>query len=322
MKIIPFIKFIFFFLLISPIVSENIGLPFYSNEDHIIQHTNYTLNYSEKHEQASWVAYKLSSINIKGGYKRTDNFREDKLYESIRDDLYQISDLDKVLRLMSLNIISPYNFYSAFLSYEFVTKLFRKLHHLIDKKYMNDIDKFNLFMKEVKETIDFKKISNDPIEQIKRSIFHKNNFMAIDDIDEDILYYNNRIDIICNRLSKFIDDKKDCIKVSDGKDGEWLLYCTKRRANIFKQKINNLANNNILIKDNNDILYTLKKDDFSYKIKDGNNVIIQFKLMSEISKKKYDLYKRLSKFNKLYYDETIIHYYDIYSECLKNINQK
>ena len=46
-------------------------------------------------------------------------------------------------------------------------------------------------MKEILETFNFKLFTNDPIEKIERSIFIKKNFEAIDDIDDDILYYNH-----------------------------------------------------------------------------------------------------------------------------------
>ncbi|MDZ7792136.1 MAG: DNA/RNA non-specific endonuclease [Spirochaetia bacterium] len=43
-----------------------------------MRHTGYTLSYSEEHEQAEWVAYKLTIEELQGDVERTDNFREDK----------------------------------------------------------------------------------------------------------------------------------------------------------------------------------------------------------------------------------------------------
>lgn len=43
----------------------------------IIEHTYYTLSYAENHEQAYWVFYELTHEEVKGGVKRSDNFRED-----------------------------------------------------------------------------------------------------------------------------------------------------------------------------------------------------------------------------------------------------
>ena len=44
----------------------------------VINHNYYTLSYSEFHEQAEWVHYKLSPEMINGSFKRTNNFRQDK----------------------------------------------------------------------------------------------------------------------------------------------------------------------------------------------------------------------------------------------------
>lgn len=256
---------------------------------------------------------------IQTRYDNIEYYLKEDFYKLIREDLYQINDLDKSLRLMGLNIILPYNFYSTFLSYEFVKKCLNKITELSDHD-KNNILQYDNFMKEVKETFDFKKITNDPIEQIKRSIFLPKNFESIDDIDDEICEYDNYINKIITRLSKCIDDKSDVIKCTDGKDGEWFLYCTKRRAQTFKNRLSNLGDTHIHVKYNNDIIYTFKKDDFSFKAKDGNNTYILCDVMKNISKHKYDLSKRLTKFNTMYYNETIIYLYDKYNCCLKQIH--
>ncbi|RZT97367.1 endonuclease G [Ancylomarina subtilis] len=50
-------------------------LPTHTGE--IIKHKNYILSYSEKFEQAEWVAYELSSNETVGLIKRVDDFRPD-----------------------------------------------------------------------------------------------------------------------------------------------------------------------------------------------------------------------------------------------------
>ena len=52
-------------------------MPYFTDSDQIINHTAYTLKYSEKHEQASWVAYTLKSSHTTGSVSRTDDFRVD-----------------------------------------------------------------------------------------------------------------------------------------------------------------------------------------------------------------------------------------------------
>ncbi len=72
-------KYILFIFLIAatPLFSQNIELPHYTNDSEIIQHTGYALKYNEQYEQAEWVAYQLTDIEVNGKYERSDNFRKD-----------------------------------------------------------------------------------------------------------------------------------------------------------------------------------------------------------------------------------------------------
>ncbi len=48
-----------------------------TNRGYLIQHTYFTLSYSETNRQAEWVAYNLTPESINGSQERTDNFRID-----------------------------------------------------------------------------------------------------------------------------------------------------------------------------------------------------------------------------------------------------
>ena len=64
-------------LLYSLLFSQQLELPKSAPSDQIVHHFNYTLNYSEQHEQAEWVAYTLSSSDVYGSVGRTNDFRID-----------------------------------------------------------------------------------------------------------------------------------------------------------------------------------------------------------------------------------------------------
>ena len=53
-----------------------------STTDQVIEHTHYSLSYSENNEQAEWVAYELTASEVNGSYDRTDNFRKDPKVET------------------------------------------------------------------------------------------------------------------------------------------------------------------------------------------------------------------------------------------------
>ncbi len=64
----------------QPIIKlDSIGLeiPKCNKNDKVISHHGYTFLYSESHEQASWVAYELSSFETKSLFKRSNKFCED-----------------------------------------------------------------------------------------------------------------------------------------------------------------------------------------------------------------------------------------------------
>lgn len=58
--------------------SFDFAWPAYDQKDAIVEHTYYTLCYNEKTEQADWIAYKLTKVNLENAkFKRKDNFRKD-----------------------------------------------------------------------------------------------------------------------------------------------------------------------------------------------------------------------------------------------------
>ena len=62
------------------------------NEDDIVRHYAYSLEYDENHEQAKWVSYMTSSSRSrKTSVQRTDNFREDPLISTGSAHQYDFS---------------------------------------------------------------------------------------------------------------------------------------------------------------------------------------------------------------------------------------
>jgi len=73
-------------LEISNEKGQNIDADFYpeSTTGQVITHKHYTLSYSEEHEQAEWVAYKLTKENLrKPRIKREKKFRQDDLISTL-----------------------------------------------------------------------------------------------------------------------------------------------------------------------------------------------------------------------------------------------
>ena len=72
-------KKIIVFLILSPIIafSQVFSDFFPVSNGELINHTYYSLAYSESHEQGEWVFYEIKKERILGLVSRTDDFRED-----------------------------------------------------------------------------------------------------------------------------------------------------------------------------------------------------------------------------------------------------
>lgn len=82
-------------------IPKNFATSFYpkpTKKDQLIKHTAFSLCYSEEHEQALWVAYRLTADMCNSNEEeRTDNFREDPLVRTksaIPDD-YKKTNFDR-----------------------------------------------------------------------------------------------------------------------------------------------------------------------------------------------------------------------------------
>ncbi len=94
-----YVKRIFWFIFIINIFcySQSIGLPRFNPESQIVKHRGYTLKYNELHEQAEWVAYKLTAQEVFANMERTDDFRKDPKVETGSATLadYKYSGFDR-----------------------------------------------------------------------------------------------------------------------------------------------------------------------------------------------------------------------------------
>jgi len=269
------------------------------------------------------------SINIdeiKKSYNCIEICRKDKFYEELIKKLKYVSDLEKSLRFMGLFLLSPYDLYSTYLSYGYVNDICRIIKNNDIWKYYNNyeetIEIFNEYYNKIKDTFKFDNINNVPILSMEYSIFNRTIISELDEIEDEIVMYKDHFNHICTRLSEFIDNKKvNSIKYDNDKDN-WFIYCTNKRSETFKNKLKNIGNNMIHVKDDTgNILYSIHPSQFTYKKKDGSNKLIECDLISNMSIKLFKLQNRLSKLNEKYYNEFITDSYSKYNEPLKKLHK-
>ena len=184
-----------------------------------------------------------------------------KIYENY---LCKISDIEKLHRKLSLNLLQPAHFSSLDISYENIFNLLDIDNKLVDslKPSKEDLIKFRQFIDEYRSHFNLSEIVKYHLDKIGNSFFKKNVCEKIDlmqkTIDDSKEYFNK----IINELSKYVDENskgKSLIKLDyTERDGYYLTLTTKRSKSLKE----NLDKKNIKIKLNNEIIDT---KEFTFK---------------------------------------------------------
>lgn len=272
----------------------------------------------------------INSEILQKRYDLIDIVKQNNLFVDIRKELTKINDLEKSIRKMSLDLYESNELFSDYLSYDYIIKTINiiKENDELYNQYLNyeqDFDKFIELNKFIEDTFEFDNFSSvSSVNVIERSLFKKHIFYDIDNIDDEINNYKQKLDFICNKLSDFIDSKKNTslpLKIEYNDKHNWFIYTTKKRGLMLKERFKNLNNKSIIVKDDDEnIIYEFKPSDFSFKTKDNNNTIIELNEIKDISNKLIELNKELSYLNNKYYIETIQNIYSKYNVSLKRIN--
>ncbi len=129
-----------------------------------------------------------------------------------------------------------------------------------------------------------------------------------------LLYPILDIDLICEKLDKYIDhNKKDLIKKDHNEKYGFFIYVTDNRAKIFKKSIGNLVNTNIRIGD-----ISVDLTDIKF-VKRGSNTHIEFDIFNNLSNKLVSDQLKIQNLNKKYYIETIQNFYNKYKKLFDEL---
>tara|TARA_B110000977_G_scaffold201234_1_gene294891 strand:+ start:7711 stop:10647 length:2937 start_codon:yes stop_codon:yes gene_type:complete len=188
--------------------------------------------------------------NIKSINKRYKDIRKilklnDDDYMYISNTLKDIADVEKLLRKIQTQKIVPNQFYIFYASYLYINELLsnKKITKILKVKKSLLIEIKNM-IKFIETTFDIDYISKtnfyNYIEDTK-SIFQKNIFTDIDKLVSSINNNNSYIQILAEKLSNLIVEKKTGLKLSikyNERDGTHLLL-TNRRHKMLIQQIKN-----------------------------------------------------------------------------------
>ena len=137
-------------------------------------------------------------------------------------------------------------------------------------------------------------------------------------MDELTVDYHSILIKITKRLSKLLDNSETSIKLDFDERNQWFFYCTNKRQLLFKERLSNLNNNQIHVKDeSNKIIQSFSKDDFSFK-KDGSSTMIITNYSKEISSKLITIQDKINKLNKDQWKFQTNYMFNTFNVSLKN----
>ena len=270
--------------------------------------------------------------DIQCSYNLIDLFLIDDYYINIRDTISKISDIEKSIRKMGLNTYIPDDLFSDIISFKFVDnslKLLKDNSEISDKlsKYDEHISNYYKFIDYINNTFEwdnFNSINNNNI--IERSLFKNNLYDEIDDIDSEIYENKKKLDLICERFSKFIDLKKNAtvlpIKIEYSDKENFYIYTTTNRGLKLKERFKNLNGDNIIVRDNDgNEIFKIDTSTIGFKSIKSGNVKIDLNEIAVISNNLIKLNKTLSFLNDKYYTLIINELYKKYNISLKEISK-
>ena len=244
------------------------------------------------------------SINpdvINKRYDFIDLFRNNKFYEKIQPILRKVSDLEKSLRKMGLNLLHPNDFYSDKLSFEYCIKVLNLLTEesiILEKLNVNDtIQSFQDFYDYINTTFQFQNFSCTG--NIEKSILNEGINYDLDQCDQLSNEYFRIIQNTAKRFSYLLDGSETSVKLDFDERNHWFLYCTNKRSNTFKERLTNLNGKSIHLKDDNGkVIQSFTGNDFTFKKKDGSSTILITDFTKKISFKLIEVQDKLSKLNR------------------------
>ena len=234
-------------------------------------------------------------------YDFIELFQNNGLYNNIIPILRKVSDLEKSLRLLGLDLLQPNEFYSDSLSFEYINKVLKILEEekTILSKFdvFNTINQYNDFYNYIHNTFIFQNFSIT--NNLEYSFLKEGINLNLDMYNRLTSEYYSKLVLTSKRLSKLLDNTETSIKLDYDERNNWFIYCTNKRASTFKERLSNMNSNLIHIKDeNNKIIKSVSNKDFSFKKKDSSSTIIILDYIKDISNKLITYQTNINKLNK------------------------
>ena len=250
-------------------------------------------------------------------YDMIENFQKGELYDKIKPHLKKILDIEKLHRRMALSICSPYEFFSIHTSYTYLIKCIDCIDKSlpeINEKYKDTIEKLNEFITDYNNVFQIDELEKYSLTNIITSVFQKGIHQGLDDLQKDIDDGLSMIGLICEKLNKYIDPKRQgCIKHDNNDKYGFYLYLTDNRAKTFQKSVKNLVNTTIKI---GKISLDLRDVKFT---KRGGNTHLEFSKLLDITNKYSSDRLKIQGVNKELFIQKCNEYYNKYQNLYNEL---
>ena len=193
----------------------------------------------------------IKSEDLENRYNLIENLLENNKFLELSNLLEDISDLERLIRRLELEILHPYELNLLYLSFYQISKIinFCSKNNLfnLDNSFCN----VDIFIDYIKNTFNLDNIINlnfTNFNEYTENIFKRDKYKDNDELHDKIISSTNFMENLIEILSDYIDDnktngKKLTLKYND-REGHHLLITT-RRCEILKNKLEQIKEINV-----------------------------------------------------------------------------
>ena len=156
-------------------------------------------------------------------YKDIENMKNS--IDWYENQLKSIIDIERYHRKMSLKKLQPYEFVNLQSSYESINTILSQKH-----SSENYTSTFKIFFDKYLSMFNLSQMKSFTISDISENIFNEGTFTDIDDIQNNISNYKNKLENECKKLSNLINNKENIIKLEQSSKQGYYIYSTNNRC--------------------------------------------------------------------------------------------
>jgi DNA mismatch repair protein MutS len=250
-------------------------------------------------------------------------------------------DVERLHRKLGLNMFQPSDFGNLDLSYEYINTMLdynskqktNNNSHNNNNNYSEailsitpsdtDITNFKAFIQDYKTVFNMDEIVKFHLDKINSSFFNRGIVDEIDQIQDQIQNYRDILKYTAKRLSHILEDDSNQVKLEfNDRDGHYLAI-TAKRSMILKQKFNNMNNNKINVRgdDNTTILYKLDPKELHFKSMNKTAVRITSNLIKQTSNNLRLEQEKIKSLSTIHFQKKCLEFYNKYSDSLREISK-